>query len=42
MQTHVSPDQKKRSMSVVLGENIEQMESVRIVGPIVESQRNYF
>jgi len=37
---HVSSDQKKRSMSVVLGENIEQMESVRIIRPVVESQRD--
>ena len=36
----VTADEKERGMNVMAGENIEQMESVRIVGSIVEGQGN--
>lgn len=37
---HIAADHKKRGMNVVSGENIEQMEGVRVVRPVVEGQRD--
>jgi hypothetical protein len=37
---HVAANQKERSLNVIPGKNIEQMESVRVVRPVVEGQRN--
>src|SRR5580692_8157376 len=35
----VSPDQKKRRLRVVPGQNLQQTERVRVVGAVVENQR---
>jgi len=37
---HIPSNQKKRGLNAMPGENIEQMESVRIIRPVVESQRD--
>ena len=35
---HVAPDHEKTSRERYVGENVEQMEGVRIIGPVVEGQ----
>src|SRR6185437_3369484 len=37
---HIAADQKKSSMNVVPGKNIKQVESVRVVRSVVESECN--
>ena len=35
---HVAPDQKKRRLNVMSRKNVEQIESVRIIWPVIEGQ----
>ncbi len=37
---HIFADQKKRRFGIVLGQNVKQMQRVRIIGPIVKGQRD--
>jgi len=37
---NIAPDQKKCGMNVMLRQNVEQIQSMRIVGAVVEGQSN--
>lgn len=37
---HIAPDHKKSRTNLVAGEDVQQIKRMRIVGPVVESERN--
>ena len=36
---HIASDQKKRGVNIVPGQNVQQAQGVRIVGPIIVGER---